>query len=230
MTPPGLFVTGTDTGVGKTRIAVALCHVFAARGLRVAAMKPIASGCARTTLGLRNDDALALHGAMTVGAAYDDVNPYAFEPPIAPHIAAAEAGVEIDFGVLDAARRRLRAHSDVLIVEGAGGWLAPIGPARSFADLAAAWDLEIVLVVGLRLGCLNHALLTSESIGRRGLRLRGWVGNAIDSQFERARENVDSLRERLPAPCLGVIPHTPEFDPLATARALAGCSGPAFAF
>lgn len=223
MTPLGLFVTGTDTGVGKTRVAVALCHAYAARGLRVAAMKPIASGCTATPQGLRNEDALALHGAMTVRAGYDDVNPYAFEPPIAPHIAAAEAGVAIDFGVLDAAQRRLRAQSDVIVVEGAGGLLAPIGPARSFADLAAAWDLEIVLVIGLRLGCLNHALLTSESIERRGLRLRGWVGNAIDSRFERARENLDSLRERLPAPCLAVIPHAPEFDPQGTARALGGC-------
>ena len=221
MTPLGLFVTGTDTGVGKTRVAVALCRAFAADGLRVGAMKPVASGCTSTAHGLRNEDALALQGAMTVRATYADINPYAFAPPIAPHIAAAEAGVTIDFDVLDRAHQRLRAQSDVLVVEGAGGWLAPLGPTTSFADLAVLWDLGVILVVGLRLGCLNHTLLTAESIERRGLRLRGWVANAIDSQFERAEQNVESLRARLPAPCLAVVPYAPAFDAAQTARLLA---------
>ena len=221
MTPLGLFVTGTDTGVGKTRVAVALCRAYAAQGLRVAAMKPVASGSERTAQGLRNDDALALQGAMTVRAGYGEINPYAFAPPIAPHIAAAEAGVTIEFDVLDRAHQRLRAQSDVLVVEGAGGWLAPLGPTQSFADLAVLWDLGIILVVGLRLGCLNHALLTGESIERRGLRLRGWVANAIDSQFERAQENLESLRARLPAPCLALLPHAPAFDAEGCAQLLA---------
>jgi dethiobiotin synthetase len=204
-----LFVTGTDTEVGKTRIAVALCIAFGAAGKRVAAMKPIASGCERTRDGLRNHDALALHGAMNVRAGYDEVNPYAFEPAIAPHIAAVEAGRRIDFEVLDRCYERLALQSDVTVVEGAGGWLAPLDEERTFADLAAHWQLDIVLVVGLRLGCLNHALLTQESIQRRGLRLRGWVGNSVDANFERRDENLATLRRRIAAPCWGTFPYSP---------------------
>ncbi|MEP6886114.1 MAG: dethiobiotin synthase [Gammaproteobacteria bacterium] len=204
-----LFVTGTDTGVGKTRVAAALCRAFAARGKRVAAMKPVASGCTATPDGLRNQDALALLAAMNVRARYSEVNPYPFEPAIAPHIAAEEAGIAIDFAVLDRAYERLSMQSDVVIVEGAGGWLAPLDASRSFADLAAHWQTEVILVVGLRLGCLNHALLTAESIGRRGLALRGWVANSIDPGFDRLRENVDSLRYRIEAPCLGFFAFEP---------------------
>src|ERR1039457_5902196 len=134
-----LFVTGTDTGVGKTRIAVALCSALATRGNRVAAMKPVASGCVQTPDGLRNEDAVALLSAMNVRARYSEVNPYAFEPAIAPHIAAEEAGTPIDFAVLDRAYERLRLQSDFLIVEGAGGWLAPLDARCGFADLAAHW-------------------------------------------------------------------------------------------
>jgi len=213
----GLFVTGTDTGVGKTRAATALCRALASRGRRVAAMKPVASGCARTAAGLRSGDALALLAAMNVRAGYRAVNPYAFEPAIAPHIAAAEAGVNIDFEVLDRAYRSLTAMSDVIVVEGAGGWLAPLDTHRSFADLAVFWQLEVVLVVALRLGCLNHALLTAESIERRGLRLRGWVANTMDPRFERLEENISTLHARIAAPCLGLF----EFAPLADADAAA---------
>ena len=220
MTPQALFVTGTDTGVGKTRIAAALCHAFAARGLRVAAMKPVASGCTLTPEGLRNDDALALLAAMNVRADYSTVNPYAFAPAIAPHIAAREAGVEIDFGVLDRAYERLRMQSEVLIVEGAGGWLAPLDTARGFADLAVHWQMEVVLVVGMRLGCLNHALLTVESVERRGLRLRGWVANSIDPLFERLPENIVTLQNRISAPCLGHFLFEPRADPQTLAQSL----------
>jgi dethiobiotin synthetase len=213
MTPQALFVTGTDTGVGKTRIAAALCRAFAARGARVAGMKPVASGCTITPQGLRNDDALALLAAMNVRADYSIVNPYAFAPAIAPHIAAREAGVEIDFGVLDRAYERLRMQSEVLIVEGAGGWLAPLDAARGFADLAVHWQMEVVLVVGMRLGCLNHALLTVESIERRGLHLRGWVANSIDPLFERLPENISTLQNRISAPCLGLFSFEPQADP-----------------
>lgn len=212
MRPFGLFVTGTDTGVGKTRIAVALCHAYARRGLRVAAMKPVASGSTATPAGLRNDDALALQAAMNVRADYDEVNPYAFEPAIAPHLAALEARTTIEFTVLDRAYRGLARRSDVIIVEGAGGLLVPLDTELSFADLASSWRLEVILVVGLRLGCLNHALLTVESIERRGLRLLGWVANAIDSRFERAAENVESLRSRIGAPCLGDCAYAPSCD------------------
>jgi dethiobiotin synthetase len=206
---PRWFVTGTDTGVGKTRIATALCVAFGASGDRVAAMKPVASGSTRTPHGLRNDDATALLAAMNVRAGYAEVNPYAFEPAIAPHLAAAEAGRCIDFEVLDRCYERLCLQSDTMLVEGAGGWLAPLDATRTFADLAARWQLGVILVVGLRLGCLNHALLTAESIERRGLRLCGWVGNSVDAHFERRDENIATLRARLRAPCLGTFLHAP---------------------
>jgi dethiobiotin synthetase len=217
---PVLFVTGTDTGVGKTRVAAALCRGFAARGIRVAAMKPVASGCVLTPEGLRNEDAVALLGAMNVPARYSDVNPYAFGPAIAPHIAAREAGVDIEFAVLNRAYQRLRRQSQILIVEGAGGWLAPLDASRAFADLAVHWRMDVVLVVGMRLGCLNHALLTAESIERRGLRLRGWVANSIDPLFERAAENIATLQSRISAPCLGVLSFEPQADPETLAREL----------
>lgn len=216
-----LFVTGTDTGVGKTRIAAALCMAYAARRKRVAAMKPVASGCTQTSAGLRNEDAEALLAAMTVRAAYGDVNPYAFEPAIAPHIAAAEAGCSIDFGLLDGCYERLCRQSDVIIVEGAGGWLAPLDATHTFADLAVRWKLDVILVVGLRLGCLNHALLSAEAIELRGLRLSGWVANSIDPKFERPRENISSLESRISAPCLGIFSFEPQADPAALAQALA---------
>lgn len=215
-----LFITGTDTGVGKTRIAAALCLAFAGAGKRVAAMKPVASGCTRTAAGLRNEDALALQSAMNVRASYAEVNPYAFEPAIAPHIAALEAGCAIDFDVLDRCYERLSLQSDALIVEGAGGWLAPLDAQRTFADLAVHWQLEVILVVGLRLGCLNHALLTVESIERRGLRLCGWVGNSVDAEFERREENILTLQTRIPAPCLGTFPFSPRSGPAQVAEAL----------
>ncbi len=215
-----LFITGTDTGVGKTRVAAALCIALAARGRRVAAMKPVASGCTRTPEGLRNSDALTLMASMNVRASYAEVNPYAFEPAIAPHIAAAESGVDIDFDVLDRAFERLSLRSDVILVEGAGGWLAPLDASRGCADLAVRWQTDVVLVVGMRLGCLNHTLLTVESIERRGLRLLGWVANAVDHKFERSAENVSSLRARIAAPCLGFLPFEEEFGPQTCARTL----------
>ncbi len=218
---PAWFITGTDTGVGKTRIAASLCRALAGHGVRVAAMKPVASGCTLTPDGLRNDDALTLLAAMNVRARYSEVNPYAFAPAIAPHIAAQEAGVNIDFDVLDRAHERLRMQSQALIVEGAGGWLAPLDASRGFADLAAHWRMDVILVVGMRLGCLNHALLTAESIERRGLRLRGWVANSIDPNFERATENLSSLKSRISAPCLGFFPFEPQADPDALAQGLA---------
>jgi len=207
-----LFITGTDTGVGKTRMAAACCRAYAAAGYRVAAMKPVASGCEATPAGLRNADALALMEAMTVRAAYADVNPYAFEPAIAPHIAAREARRSIDLALLDRCYERLRMQSDVIVVEGAGGWLVPLDDRHSFADLAVRWSLDVVLVVGLRLGCLNTALLTVEAVARRGLKLGGWIGNSVDAAFERRAENVATLRDRIAAPCLGCFPYAPESD------------------
>ncbi len=217
---PRLFITGTDTGVGKTRIASALCLAFAAAGGRVAGMKPVATGSTPTPQGLRNADALALLAAMNVRAGYAEVNPYAFEPAIAPHIAAREAGRRIELEVLDRCYERLCAQSDATVVEGAGGWLAPLDDTLTFADLAQRWQLDVILVVGLRLGCLNHALLSVESIERRGLRLRGWIGNSVDPHYERREANLDTLRTRIAAPCLATCCHAPETGADAVAQTL----------
>ena len=197
----GLFVTGTDTGVGKTRVAVALIHALRARGLCVAAMKPVAAGHMPGEL---NEDVTALLHAANVTADIRDVNPYAFEPAIAPHIAAQQAGVRIELDVIAEAYARLAAAADVVVVEGAGGWRVPLNEDADMADLAQRLGLPVVLVVGLRLGCLNHAVLTAESIAQRQLPWAGWVGNHIDPAMTCQAENVAALQARLPSPCLGV--------------------------
>jgi dethiobiotin synthetase len=203
----GYFVTGTDTGVGKTLIASALMLGQKALGHRVTGMKPIASGCRITAQGLRNEDALLLLEHASEPQPYSLVNPYAFEPPIAPHLAAQAIGVAIELPRLIAAYRSLAADADVVIVEGAGGWRVPLGRAAFLSDVPESLGLGVILVVGLRLGCLNHALLTSESIVRGGKsKLVGWIGNGIDPQFAPLNDNINALRELLPAPCLGVVP------------------------
>ena len=205
----GLFVTGTDTGVGKTRVAVALIQALRAQGLRVAAMKPVSAGSAPGEL---NEDVMALRQAVNVMADVRDVNPYAFEPAIAPHIAAEQAGVRIDLEMIAAAYARLAAMADVVVVEGAGGWRVPLNEQEDMADLAQRLGLPVVLVVGLRLGCLNHALLTAESVARRRLPWAGWVGNHIDLAMASQAANIAALRARLPGPCLGVQTFLPEPD------------------
>lgn len=219
--PRSLFVTGTDTGVGKSLVACALIHAFQARGLRVAGMKPVASGSARTPQGLRNDDALALHAAANVHAAYAEVNPYCFEPAIAPHIAAVEAGVDIQVPRLIAAYEQLAARADLVVVEGAGGWRVPLAPHGYLSDFPEALQLEVVLVVGVRLGCLNHAILSAEAIARGGrCRLAGWIGNLIDPSCARLDANLATLHERLPAPCCGIVQYQTPPDPVRIATAL----------
>lgn len=215
MSARGLFVTGTDTGVGKTRVAVALIHALRAQGLRVAAMKPVSAG---SEAGALNEDVVALMQAADVEAALHDVNPYAFAEPIAPHIAADLAGVRIELDVIAAAYARLAARADVVVVEGAGGWRVPLNETEDMADLAQALGLPVLLVVGLRLGCLNHAILTAEAIAGRGLPWAGWVGNAIDPEMAQQAANLDTLRARLPRPCLGVQRYCA--DPAAAADAL----------
>ena len=203
----GYFVTGTDTGVGKTLIAAALMKHQAALGLRVAGMKPVASGCYPTAAGLRNDDAVALEHQATARHPYALVNPYAFAPAIAPHLAADAVGVTISMPLLIDAYQQLEEHSDVVIVEGAGGWRVPIGPVGLLSDFPETLGLGVILVVGLRLGCLNHALLTCEAILRGGKsRLVGWVGNGIDPAFSPLEANIATLERRIPAPCLGIVP------------------------
>lgn len=203
MSARGLFVTGTDTGVGKTRVAVALVRALQAQGLRVAAMKPVSAGSAPGEL---NEDVAALVAAADVATELEDVNPYRFADPVAPHIAAQEAGVRIELDVVAAAFARLAAAADVVVVEGAGGWRVPLNDSEDMADLAQRLGLPVVLVVGLRLGCLSHALLAAESIAARRLPWAGWVGNPIDPAMARQAANVDALRARLPGPCLGVQP------------------------
>ena len=198
----GFFVAGTDTGVGKTVFSAALLRSFAARGLRSAGMKPVAAGCE----GGRNADVEALLAAS--GAAIDRglVCPYLFEPPIAPHIAAREAGVSIDLAVIDAAFRRLQTQVDVVVVEGVGGFRVPLNERDDTAGMAKRLGLPVILVVGLRLGCLNHTLLSAQAIAVEGLDLAGWVANRIDPGMARADENIQALRERLPAPLIAELP------------------------
>src|SRR3984957_14857883 len=179
MRPKGLFITGTDTGVGKTVIAVALTRALVAQGHRVAVMKPVASGSERTAEGLRNEDALALMAAANVPAPYDLVNPYCFEPAISPHIAAEDVGITVDTAIIRRNFDALAAAADLVIVEGAGGWLAPISPSASIKDLANALDLPVVLVVGIRLGCINHARLTKLAIESHQAQLAGWTAHTI---------------------------------------------------
>ena len=217
------FVTGTDTEVGKTLCTAALLRVARLQGLRTVGMKPIASGCEATPEGLRNEDALA-HLAETSAPlpAYETVNPYAFAPAIAPHIAAAEAGVTVDLRRIAERWTELTHARDFALLEGAGGWQVPIDSTRFFPDLAVHLQLPVVLVVGLRLGCINHALLTAGAIATRGLRLFGWVGNRIDPQFSRLDDNLAALHRHLPAPCLGVVP--PLAEPTLAARVVAAAN------
>jgi dethiobiotin synthetase len=227
MNASGVFITGTDTEVGKTVVAAGLVRGFVSRGLRVAVMKPIASGSTHTPQGLRNDDALTLMAAANVAAPYERVNPYCFEPAISPHIAAEEAGIAIDLGQI---RRNLDAlgasQADYVVVEGAGGWLTPIGPDTSMKDLARALDLPVVLVVGVRLGCINHALLTKLAIEAHGARFAGWIANTLAAAMPRLKENLETLTRVLGEPALATVPAlTPCAPPLELAAAAAALYG-----
>ena len=199
----GYFVTGTDTGVGKTRFAVALIHGLQQRGLKVAAMKPVAAGGEAIGGRCMNEDVLALSQAADVKADIACINPYAFVPPIAPHIAAAQAGTTIALDKIVSAFNALAAQADAVVVEGAGGLCVPLNSRYDTADLAAALDLPLILVVGMRLGCLNHALLTAEVIARRGLKWTGWVANILDPDMPALEENIATLETRLPSSSLG---------------------------
>lgn len=216
----GVFVTGTDTGVGKTRVAAGLIAALRGPGQRVAGMKPVASGCLATPEGLRSDDALELISASGQDLPYGWVNPYAFAPAIAPHIAAAEAATPVRFGVVQEALARLAATADCVVVEGVGGWRVPLGADGDVATLAERLALPVILVVGLRLGCLSHAALTAADIRRCGLPFAGWVASTIDANLERPLENLACLAELLPEPCLGVLAHRPVAGPDEVAASL----------
>lgn len=200
------FIAGTDTGVGKTLITSALVHGFAQRGLRSAGMKPVAAGCAWQDGRLLSEDVVQLVAASNVEIDLDLINPYAFAPPIAPHIAADKAGVSIELPVIQRACKTLQGQVDRVMVEGVGGFRVPLGADIDTADLAQALGLPVVLVVGMRLGCINHTLLTLEAIEVRGLTLAGWVANCIDSEMAALDDNIAALRQRIPAPCLGIVP------------------------
>lgn len=204
-----IFVTGTDTEVGKTRISVGLIKVLQQQGLRVAAMKPVASGCEWRDGQLQNEDALALSQQADIKLPYLQVNPYAFEPAIAPHLAAKQVGETISLTVLESQFTAMRLQADAVVVEGAGGWLVPLNDQQTIADLAKALNLPVVLVVAIKLGCINHALLTVQAIADSGLKLVGWVANDFldDSQ---STAIIKSLKQRIAAPCLGIVPKLAE--------------------
>lgn len=202
----GVFITGTDTGVGKTFVAVALTRALVARGLRVAVMKPVAAGAFETPQGPRNEDALELSGASNVASAYEDVNPWLLSTPASPHLAARHAGVSIRHEPILAAQRRLAASSDFLVVEGAGGWLAPISAIETMGDVAESIALPVVLVVGMRLGCLNHALLTRAAIRSQGVPFAGWIANRMATEMPLADANIETLSSRFGMSPLGVVP------------------------
>jgi len=203
----GVFVTGTDTGVGKTEITAGLLRAFARQGLGAVGMKPVAAGCRRVGRALRNADVEALQAAATVRVPVRLVNPYAFEPPIAPHIAAARAGVVIEPSIILDAYRALAQRAEVVVVEGVGGFAVPFGAGFDAADLARRLRLPVVLVVGMRLGCINHALLTAEAIRARGLKLAGWVANRVAPSMLAYSENIRALQSGLDAPLLGCVAH-----------------------
>jgi len=210
MSTRSVLVTGTDTGIGKTHSSVALLHAFRATGLRAVGMKPVASGCDWIDGRWRNADALALQTASDPRPDYAEVNPVALPEPTAPTLAALAAGVTVDIAALYAAHARLAARAHVVLVEGAGGWDAPLAEGLEHRDLARHIGGAVVLVVGLRLGCLSHARLTARAIEADGCRLVGWIGNRIDPNFARADDYVGLLTDALPAPCLGVLPFVAE--------------------
>lgn len=201
----GVFIAGTDTGVGKTVISCAILQGFAGHGLRVAGMKPVAAGALLKRGVWYNDDVTQLRAASNVDVPQNWINPYCFAPPIAPHIAAHEAGMTIRMAIIAKHYAQLARRADVVVVEGVGGLLVPLGRRLNAADIPVQLDLPVVLVVGLRLGCLNHALLTVEVLQSRGLRLAGWIANCIDPGMERVTQNIQALRLRIKAPLIGNI-------------------------
>ena len=211
------FVTGTDTGVGKTLVACALLHALAEQGLQVAGLKPVAAGCDDDG---RNEDALALRAASTMPLTYGQVNPYCFGPAIAPHLAARFSGVRIELSRILNSYRELAGQADEVIVEGAGGFLVPLNEKQDGSDLAQQLGLPVILVVGMRLGCLNHALLSARAIDGCGLQCAGWVANVTKTGMPALQENIETLNACIDAPLLGVVPHMEPPDAHAAAGLL----------
>jgi len=201
----GYFVTGTDTGIGKTYISLALMQYFKQQGKQVLGMKPIASGCERIEGELRNEDALLLQAAASTAIGYDSINPYAFELAVSPHIAAERAGKVINIEVIIEQYRALASLADTLIVEGVGGWLVPLNKEQTVADLAVQLNLPVIVVVGMRLGCINQARLTFEAIKQSGVVCEGWVANCIEQDMSELESNIDTIRQSTEMPLLATF-------------------------
>jgi len=208
----GFFITGTDTDVGKTWVTAGLLHVLNEQGLKTVAMKPVASGSKRIDGQLRNADAECLMQHMNTAAEYPEVNPYSFEPAIAPHIAATQAGENIELEKIQQIAEHLARRADVILVEGVGGWAVPLNETQGVADLAVKLQLPVIMVVRIRLGCINHALLSAQSIQASGLSIFGWVANMCNSPDSFAEENISALQQRLDCPMLARLPLLDEFD------------------
>jgi dethiobiotin synthetase len=210
MSKKAFFITGTDTNVGKTLVSAGLLLAAKQKGLTTLGLKPVAAGCEKTEQGLRNADALLLHSLTTQALYYEQINPIALEAAIAPHIAAQHEKRNISVDRLMGMCRGVMSDAEFTVIEGAGGWRVPINPRETMADLAKELQVPVILVVGVRLGCINHALLSFEAIVRDGLSVAGWVANCIDEHMPVQQENIDSLCMRLPVPCLGVVPFMAE--------------------
>lgn len=207
------FITGTDTGVGKTLVAAALLYLAGLQGRKAFGLKPVAAGCEVTADGLRNDDALLLQAHSSVKLPYEQINPIALRAAKAPHIAAAEENRRLSLDrLVGLCRGTLMQPADLRLIEGAGGWRVPLNDFEHLSGLPLQLKTPVILVVGLRLGCLNHAILTAEAIQRDGLPLAGWIANGIDPQMDSVEENLTALRRSIPAPCLGVVPALGEWS------------------
>ncbi len=213
----GYFITGTDTGCGKSEITLGLMQLLQSRGHRVVGMKPVASGAEPTPDGLRNRDALRIREQGSLLFPYEQINPYAFEPPVAPHIAAEQTGESIRFQQLRESYQVSADQADYVLVEGVGGWKVPLGADGDVAHLAAYLDLPVILVVGMKLGCLNHALLTADAVRASGSPLAGWVANQVDADMAEMEANLETLNARIDAPCLGFVPFLEEVSPMVVA-------------
>jgi dethiobiotin synthetase len=202
----GLFITGTDTGCGKTHVSAELILALREHGKRVAPFKPVAAGAVRNGGEWQNDDALTLIEAAGSDWDYRDVNPYCYEAAVSPHLASRDVNLAVELPEIRRTARALAARSDCVVAEGAGGWMVPLADHLDISDVALALELPVILVVGLRLGCLNHARLSEFAILQSGVRLGGWIASQVDPDMERVAENLETLHDKLRSPCLGVLP------------------------
>ena len=211
-TTRGIFITGTDTEVGKTHVSCVLLEMLKRQGVVTAAMKPVASGAEKINGQYVNDDALRLQQAATAELSYKQINPYVFPDAVAPHIAASQAGCEIDVEVIVSSFRDLAELSEFVLVEGVGGWLVPLNSKQTIADLAKELELPVLLVVGMRLGCINHALLTANSIEQSGAKLYGWIANKLQGDYACVSENIETIKRYLDAPLLATLEYDRELS------------------